>query len=72
MPIFEYKCPQCGFINEVLVKSSDSKPPTCPQCGHKKTEKQFSSFSAVVKEPAPPVSNCQTCPNSGGCPNFTG
>ncbi|MBL7215630.1 MAG: zinc ribbon domain-containing protein [Phycisphaerae bacterium] len=71
MPIFEYKCPECGFINEVLVKSSDTKPPACPKCGSRKTEKQFSTFAAVVKEPAPPASNCQTCPNSGGCPNFS-
>ncbi|MBC8378136.1 MAG: zinc ribbon domain-containing protein [Planctomycetes bacterium] len=72
MPIFEYKCPECGFVNEVLVKSADIKPPACPECGHKKTEKQFSAFSAVVKETTPPASKCQTCPSAGGCPNFNG
>lgn len=72
MPIFEYKCPKCGFINEVLVKSSEAKAPACPECGEKKTQKQFSSFSAVVKEPAAPASKCHTCPGAGGCPNFNG
>ncbi|MCI0499143.1 MAG: zinc ribbon domain-containing protein [Planctomycetales bacterium] len=72
MPIFEYKCPACGFINEVLVKSASSVPPVCPQCGQKKTEKQFSSFTAVVREPAHSASQCRRCPNAGGCPNFDG
>jgi len=71
MPIFEYKCTQCGFVNEVLVKSADSKAPTCPECGEKKVEKQFSSFAAVVKEPPAAASNCQACPSAGGCPNFS-
>lgn len=71
MPIFEYKCTQCGFINEVLVSSASAKAPVCPACGQKKTEKQFSSFSAVVKE-ASAASKCQTCPSAGGCPNFNG
>lgn len=71
MPIFEYKCSQCGYINEVLVKSAESKSPACPQCGHKKTEKLFSSFAAVVKEtPATPPNHCQTCLNSGQCCDF--
>ncbi|MHC5174244.1 MAG: FmdB family zinc ribbon protein [Planctomycetota bacterium] len=71
MPIFEYKCNKCGFVNEVLVNSANSKGPACPECGAKKVEKQFSPFSAVVKEPAA-ASKCQACPGAGGCPNFNG
>ena len=74
MPIFEYKCSKCGFVNEVLVQSADAKPPACPECGHKKTEKLFSSFAAVVKEnhaPSAPT-KCQTCPNAGKCSDFAG
>ncbi|HOM76996.1 MAG TPA: zinc ribbon domain-containing protein [Anaerohalosphaeraceae bacterium] len=71
MPIFEYKCPQCGFINEVLVKSSDTLAPACPQCGHKKTEKQFSSFTPVVKQtPSSRPAKCHSCPSAGSCPSF--
>ena len=72
MPIFEYACPSCGFVNEVLVKSADAKAPECPKCGHKKTEKKYSSFSAVVKAPAAKEpTKCKGCPNSG-CPSFQG
>jgi putative FmdB family regulatory protein len=70
MPIFEYKCSKCGFVNEVLVKSASSKGPACPECGEKKVKKQFSSFAAVVKDPPAAASKCQACPSAGGCPNF--
>ena len=72
MPIFEYKCTKCGYITEALVKSASSKAPACPECGSKKTEKQFSNFAAVVKEPPTAASKCQSCPGAGGCPNFKG
>lgn len=72
MPIFEYACPSCGFVNEVLVKGAEGEAPVCPKCGHKKTEKRFSTFSAVVKNPAAGESSkCRCCPNSG-CPSFQG
>lgn len=72
MPIFEYECPSCGFVNEALVANADAKPPVCPKCGHKKTVKKFSTFSAVVKTPAAAPVKCGGCPNAGGCPNFGG
>ena len=72
MPIFEYKCSTCGFVNEVLVKSASSKGPACPECSEIEVEKQFSSFAAVVKEPPAAASKCQGCPSAGGCPNFNG
>jgi len=73
MPIFEYECPSCGFINEALVSNADAKAPACPQCGHKKTRKKMSGFAAVVKSaPAAAPTKCQTCPNAGGCAGFQG
>ena len=67
MPIFEYKCGACGAVTEFLEKASSTAKHVCG-CGSDKMEKQFSTFAAVVKEPAPPASNCQGCPN-GGCPS---
>ena len=70
MPIFEYKCKDCGKTTEVLVASARAKKPACEHCGSKQTEKQFSTFAAQVKEPAA-GGNCQgcsnnTCPHAGG------
>ncbi|MCE5185454.1 MAG: zinc ribbon domain-containing protein [Planctomycetaceae bacterium] len=69
MPIFEYQCPQCGFVNEVLVPTANVSAPACPKCGQADTHKRFSSFAAVVKNPAAGDSKCHTCPSAGGCPH---
>jgi len=33
MPIYEYRCPSCGFQKEHLQKMSDEPLSTCPSCG---------------------------------------
>lgn len=71
MPLYEYKCPSCGFMNEILQKSSSEPAPVCPECG-KGLEKQYSTFAAVVKTPQKNATKCHSCPNSGGCPSFQG
>jgi len=72
MPIFEYKCLDCGKITEVLFKTSKAENPVCEYCGSKKTQKQFSTFSAQVKESNPSgQSGCSSCPNQS-CPHAGG
>ena len=46
MPIYEYKCPDCGHEAEELVKMSDPDPP-CPEC--KAEEKDVLMEKAVSK-----------------------
>ena len=33
MPIYEYRCPSCGFQKEHLQKMSDQPLSNCPSCG---------------------------------------
>ena len=33
MPIYEYACPSCGKIQDVLQKVSDPAPTLCAACG---------------------------------------
>lgn len=42
MPLYEYRCENCGEQVEVLVRSEMSAPPTCPNCGSPLLEKLFS------------------------------
>lgn len=47
MPIFEFKCLDCGASFEKLRKESSSELPPCPHCGSVETQKEFSSFAAI-------------------------
>ncbi len=69
MPIFEYKCRDCGKISEVLVKGSGKAKPKCEHCGSGATEKQLSVFSAAVTEgQSKKCLGCtdNACPHAGG------
>ncbi|TKJ31780.1 MAG: FmdB family transcriptional regulator [Chloroflexi bacterium B3_Chlor] len=45
MPIYEYRCHDCGEKFEKLVRtSSDRTELSCPNCGSKQAEKLMSLF----------------------------
>ena len=51
MPIYEYKCPVCGYQNEVFRKYDNTDPVWCYICLYKKHQvtlmkKIYSQFSA--------------------------
>jgi len=33
MPLYEYKCQQCGHVVEALQRAKDKALETCPKCG---------------------------------------
>lgn len=45
MPIFEYRCEDCGTKFEKLVRRGEDGI-ACPSCGKSHLETQFSTFSA--------------------------
>ncbi|MCX7798693.1 MAG: zinc ribbon domain-containing protein [Melioribacter sp.] len=48
MPIFEYKCKECGRKFEVFFKSLNSLDEiNCPKCYSGNVEKLFSTFNSV-------------------------
>lgn len=60
MPIFEYKCCNCGEDFEKLVFGSSTVE--CPKCNSKDVKKKFSVFSATGTErPLAGTSGCSTC-----------
>jgi putative FmdB family regulatory protein len=52
MPIFEYKCNDCGNEFEELVFDRDECPP-CPKCASDKTDKLMSAVRSRVGGGAP-------------------
>ena len=48
MPIFEYKCDDCGAVFELLTTSSDdNKEVHCDKCNSKNVTKLISAGSAL-------------------------
>jgi putative FmdB family regulatory protein len=62
MPVFEYKCKDCGFEFEELVFGD--REISCPECDSKKTEKKISAFAANI-------SSGSGGSRSSSCTNFT-
>lgn len=69
MPIYEYRCQQCGREFEQLVRSSNAKI-RCPNCAGRRVRRKLSVFamSSSSKESALPVSRsgCASC-HAGSC-----
>lgn len=64
MPIYEYRCEECGERFEKLVRRAESDEPVrCPRCGAVETRRQFSSFAALGLERA---TGSAACYGSGG------
>ena len=68
MPIYEYKCQDCGTKFEKLVRHSDAAETACPSCGKTRLEQQFSTFAAHSGSSSH-SSEAPMCPSGGSCPN---
>ena len=49
MPIYEYRCSDCGYQNEYLQKASEPPMAVCPTCGHESFRKLLSSAGFQLK-----------------------
>jgi putative FmdB family regulatory protein len=66
MPLFEYRCNDCGKVNEFLIGvSQESASIECSSCGSTSLEKMISASNFVSKESAPMPAGCDTCCASG-------
>jgi putative FmdB family regulatory protein len=58
MPVYEFKCTECGEVFSEIKKIGDYQSSGCPKCKSLKTEKIFSMFSGNKSN--------QSCSTSGG------
>lgn len=49
MPIYAYKCSECGFQKDALQKMSDPKLTHCPSCGKETLVKQVTAAGFQLK-----------------------
>jgi putative FmdB family regulatory protein len=47
MPIYEYRCDECGKRSSALLPSFSSPDPVCPHCGRPALKRLVSTFATV-------------------------
>jgi putative FmdB family regulatory protein len=47
VPIYEYRCEECGKRSSALLKSFSSPDPVCPHCGKTGLRRLVSTFATV-------------------------
>lgn len=79
MPIYAYKCSDCGFEQDVMQKVSDAPLTDCPSCGKPSFTKQLTAAGFQLKgsgwyatdfkggASAPKKEEAPAC-GAGGCP----
>ncbi|HNY39557.1 MAG TPA: zinc ribbon domain-containing protein [Bryobacteraceae bacterium] len=71
MPIFEYRCKECGARFEKLIRrETDVESLACPSCGQRDLSKELSTFAAHANASpsAPQPGPCgQMCSTPGRC-----
>lgn len=51
MPVFEFRCEQCGKrFNALIGMTAEADDEACPHCGSKRTRKLVSRFARVRSE----------------------
>lgn len=49
MPIYEYRCSDCGFQKEYLQKMNDAPHTSCPECGQETFSKMLTAAGFQLK-----------------------
>ena len=77
MPIYAYRCDECGFAKDVLQKISDPVLTVCPSCGKSSFKKQVTAAGFQLKGTgwyvtdfrggsAPATGTAPSAPSDGG------
>ncbi|WP_285906351.1 FmdB family zinc ribbon protein [Pseudodesulfovibrio pelocollis] len=66
MPIYDVRCPECGYDGETIVLHS-AAPVLCPQCGSQKTQRAMSATSSLTGKSAPSMPGHGPGPGDTGC-----
>ncbi|MHC4594027.1 MAG: FmdB family zinc ribbon protein [Planctomycetota bacterium] len=68
MPIFEYRCNECGHTMEFLEKTRTPRKHSCEECNSGDLQKLLSGFA--VGQSKSVSQTCESCPG-GPCPTDT-
>ncbi|MCK4591324.1 MAG: zinc ribbon domain-containing protein [Candidatus Latescibacteria bacterium] len=68
MPLYEYKCQNCGKKFEELINSGQGEAIHCPHCSSNEVQRMLSTFGCGTKNGSETASDssCSLC-SSGSC-----
>ena len=58
MPIYDYKCVECGYVSEIFQRSSVSGPIKCSSCGSENMERLISASYMIRMNTSAPGTTC--------------
>lgn len=58
MPIYEYRCSDCGKISEIFLRNPGSESIKCPVCGSKNLERLLSASYNIRMSTSTPGKTC--------------
>jgi putative FmdB family regulatory protein len=68
MPIFDFRCGDCGHVFDELVKSADATGAVaCAKCGSKRVERLVSAFAAAGRRAGETRAVAPGASRRGGC-----
>ena len=57
MPIYDYKCGDCGKVSEIFLRSADSEV-RCPDCSSENMQKLVSASYMIRTDTSAPGTTC--------------
>jgi putative FmdB family regulatory protein len=66
MPIYEFKCNDCGDEFSEIRRMGDDKGVACPQCRSIHTKKLISTFASISGSESPGCPSVSQCSHAGG------
>ena len=58
MPIYEYRCLECGRVSEIFLRSLNNQNVQCPACGSYKLDKLLSASYTLRTEVSTTGTTC--------------
>jgi len=58
VPIYDFKCRECGVVSEVFLRSECGRANSCPSCGSPNLERLFSGSCMVKMGTKSPGTTC--------------
>ncbi len=58
MPIFDFRCQECGGVSEILVRNNTNQDVRCPTCGSESMERLVTASYSVRTNSSSHGSTC--------------